>query len=270
MTTMNKLLGTACAAGLLSLLGACGGGGGDNAAAGVVTVPQQQAGPPGTTVAGLYFGTASGGRTLDVLLMPTGQVYAMLGAGTGINSVFFGGGPVTASGFVSSSGGHLSTSSGNPLVAGELSLIGLPRSSISGTLAGTGAGFPATFTASYSTAFEGTANLAALAGTYQGDSAGLGRVINATVTVDAAGLISGESPADGCALSGSLTPIAAANVLDLRITFGTNCPQRGTMTGHAVWRAAVGATPTALTLLASTGDSASAFAQGWVFFGARP
>ncbi len=55
-----------------------------------------------------------------------------------------------------------------------------------------------------------------------------------------------------------------------RITFGTNCPQRGTMTGHAVWRAAVGATPAALTLLASTGDSASAFAQGWVFFGARP
>jgi hypothetical protein len=262
----------ACASGLVALLVACGGGGGDVGSAGANNTPQQQQPAPaaGTTVAGLYFGTASGGRTLDVLLMPTGHVYAMLGAGTGITSVFFGGGPVTASGFVSSSGGHMSTGSGNPLVAGELSLIGLPRSSISGTLAGTGAGFPAPFTASYSTAFEGSASLANLAGTYQGDSAGLGRVINATLTVDAAGLITGESPADHCTLSGSLTPEASANVLALSITFGTGCPQRGTMTGHALWRAAAGATPAALTLLASAGDSGGAFAQGWVFFGSRP
>jgi hypothetical protein len=193
----------------------------------------------------------------------------MLGVGAGITSVFFGSGTPTATGLVTTAGGNMATRAGNPLVPGELTLVGVPRASISGSLSSADAAVPATFTSSYSAAFEGSPVLANLAGTYEGDSAGLGRVINATLTIDGAGNLTGSS-VEGCEHGGSLTPHANANIFELRITFGTACPRQGTLTGHALWTAATPSSRATLTLLAAASEAGTAFTQGWVYFGARP
>lgn len=258
MSRRNKLAWLALAA----LLGACGGGGGDSPAPPLQT--------PAASVAGLYFGTASGGRTFDALILDNGRIYGTLGAGTGISTVFFGSGTVTANGFTSSTGGNLTVNSGAPLVPGAVTLTGVPKTSITGTLTGTGSAFPATFDSTYSATFEGTPSLATVAGSYLGNSSGLGRVINLTLTVDAStGAIAGVS-SDGCTHTGTLTPNASANVYDLSVAFGAGCPFRSTFTGHAIWRAAAGANPAALTAFAAVGSAAtSPFAEGWIFVGGK-
>jgi hypothetical protein len=252
-----------CIAAAAWLGAGCGGGGGDESAP-----AQGQALEP--TVAGLYFGTADGGRFFDALILNNGRMYAMLGTGSGVSAVFFGSGTVTAAGFTSTAGGTLTTNSGDPLAPATVTLSGTPRTSATGTLTGTGPGLPAPFTLRYDASFEGTPEaLAALAGTYQGNSSGLGRPINLDLVLDAAGGFTGTS-SDNCPHTGTLTPSASANVYAVSITFQQGCPRRGPMTGYALWSPPTTATPQAtLTIFTSASDPSSAFALGWVFFGGR-
>ncbi len=225
----------ACVAAAM-LLAACGGGGGGGDAP--PADPQRRS---TASVAGLYTGTAARGGSLDALILGDGRMYAMVGSsgGQGVATIFFGSGTVTASGFTSAVGGNLDTHSGASLTAGSVTLTGQPKTSIAGTLSGNGVPI-VDFDLPYSTAFEGTATLADVAGSYFGDSTGLGRIISASITVDASGAITGESPADGCVHSGTLTPNASANVFDLSLTFGDNCPKKGELRGHALWNPASG------------------------------
>ena len=261
-------LAEACAGlAALALLGACGGGGGGS------ETPTQQ--PNSASVAGLYFGTANpatqGGpqRTFDALILADGRIYGMLGESGGIGTVFFGSGAMNGSSFASSAGGNLATSSGAPLSPATVTFTGVSKTSINGTLSGTGSGMPASFTSSYNAAFEGTpAALSAIAGTYVGNSSGIGRPINLTLTFDGTGAFSGTS-SDNCPHTGTLTPNATANVYNVSITFESGCPRRGGMTGHALWSPASGGTPATLTLFMSASDPNSAFALGWIFIGFR-
>ncbi len=244
-----------------ALLGACGGGGGDTPPAG-----QQQ---PTASVAGLYSGTTSGGRSVDALILGDGRMYAMVGGatGSGIATIFFGSGTVSASGFTSAVGGNLDTHSGAPLATGSASLTGVPKTSIAGTLSDSGAPL-LDFNLPYSARFEGSARLADVAGSYFGDSTGLGRIISASITVDATGAFSGQSPADGCVHSGTLTPNSSANVFDVRIAFGDNCPKRGELRGHALWNAGSGTLPATLTMFASS-DLSRPSPDAWAYFAGR-
>jgi hypothetical protein len=258
-----KQLGTLALAAVAAALVACGGGGGD-------TPPAEPQPPPGASVAGLYTGTATRGRSVDALILGDGRMYAMLGGaagGGGITTIFFGSGTVTASGFTSAVGGTLDTHSGAPLATGSASVTGVPKTSIAGTLSGGGVPL-VDFNLPYSTRFEGTANLADVAGTYLGDSTGLGRIVSARITVGPGGAFTGESPADGCVHSGTLTPHGSANVFDVRILFGDNCPKQGELRGHALWSPASGTLPATLTLFASS-DLSRPRPDAWAYFAGR-
>jgi hypothetical protein len=255
---LGKLAGAVVAA----LLGACGGGGGGGDAP--PAEPQRRT----ASVAGLYSGAAAPGRSVNALILSDGRMYAMVGgAGQGIATIFFGSGTVTDSGFTSAVGGNLDTHSGAPLAAGSVTLTGRPKASIAGTLSGNGVPI-IDLDLRYSTLFEGTATLADVAGSYLGDSTGLGRIISASITVDASGAITGESPADGCVHSGTLTPNASANVFDVRITFGDGCPKKGELRGHALRSAASDTTPATLTMFASS-DLSRPGADAWAYFAVR-
>jgi hypothetical protein len=246
---------------LAALLVGCGGGGGDDAASGAgPVVPGAPTGP----VVGLYLGTTTAGGTFDALILGSGRMYGLLGVNGGITTVFFGDGVVTDTGFASTAGGNLTTNSGKPLGAATVSLTGVPKTSITGTLAGSGPGFPATFTSTYRASFEGTPALATVAGTYEGDSSGLGRIAGLTLTVASNGDITGVS-ADLCEHTGKAVPDASANVYDITMTFGAGCPKQGTFTGHAILSAASGANPATLTMLAATSN----FGEGWIFVGGK-
>lgn len=252
----------ACVAAAM-LLAACGGGGGGDAPP---ADPQRRS---TASVAGLYTGTAARGGSLDALILGDGRMYAMVGSsgGQGVATIFFGSGTVTGSGFTSAVGGNLDTHSGASLTAGSVTLTGQPKTSIAGTLSGNGVPI-VDFDLPYSTAFEGTATLADVAGSYFGDSTGLGRIISASITVDASGAITGESPADGCVHSGTLTPNASANVFDLSLTFGDNCPKKGELRGHALWNPASGTAPATLTMFASS-DLSRPSPDAWAYFAGK-
>lgn len=252
MRHLKTLPGLAMAA----LVAGCGGGGGD--------APAPASGTP--TVAGLYFGTtAAAGGTFDALVLDSGRIYGMLGVSAGsLDTIFIGTGTVTASGFTSAAGGNLDTHSGLMSQPAAITLTGTPKASISGSFTGTGSGVPATFNSSYRSSFEGTATLANLAGTYGGNSVGLGRGVLLTIVIGADGRFAGTS-VEPCLHTGTFVPNAGANVYDVTVTFGAGCPKAGSMTGHAVWQAATASLPATLTVLASNSD----FSDGWLFFGPK-
>jgi hypothetical protein len=135
---------------------------------------------------------------------------------------------------------------------------------ISGTLSSVAVN--ATFTANYRSSFEGPPTLASVVGTYAGQFAGLGPgdgfLLN--LTVNAAGDLSGTT-ASGCNHTGRLTPDSKVNVYAVTVTFAGGCRKQGTLAGHALWQAAVGASPPTLTIFAISGD----FRDGWLFLGGK-
>lgn len=79
---------------------------------------------------------------------------------------------------------------------------------------------PAEFTTLYRTAYNNNLTLAHLTGTYQGSvTTGTGKR-SATLTVDAAGAITGNDNR-GCSVTGTATPRSRGNVFDLALTWGT-------------------------------------------------
>jgi hypothetical protein len=280
---------------LAALLGACGGGGGGGESeTQVTTATPGPAVPPSTpampvtpdapvtpeapvtpipppaapatpTVAGLYFGTTTAaGGTFDALILDSGRMYGMQGTNGGIDNVFFGNGTVTATGYASTTGATLSTSSGLSTTPASVTLTGAPKSVITGTMSSAAAA--ATFTANYRSSFEEKPALATVVGTYGGQFSGLGPgdgfLLN--LAVDAAGEVSGTT-ASGCRHTGKLTPDAGVNVYAVTVTFAVGCRKQGTLAGHAMWQAAVGSAPATLTIFAIAGD----FRDGWIFLGGR-
>ena len=236
---------------LAALLAGCGGGG---AGSGPVVPP-----PVVGSVAGLYLGTASGGRTFDVLVLDSGRFYGMLGTNAGgLTNVYIGTGAVTATSFNST------TASDFPLLGGAfksatLTSTGVPKASLTGTLSG-----GITFSSSYDPSFEAAPSLATVAGTYRGDASGPEGVGLLTATIDAAGAVTATTL--GCSLTGTVTPHAGANVYDITFTFGAGCKARGTLGGHGLLNTTPGPPAlTRITVILTSGD----FAEGLVFIGSK-
>jgi len=92
------------------------------------------------------------------------------------------------------------------------------------------------FTSTSDADAESTPNLTQVTGTYTGLRADHQTV---TVTVDAAGTLSGDST-DGCTVAGTLSPRAHGNVFQTSVTFRGGACRQGTetVTGVALYDAA--------------------------------
>jgi hypothetical protein len=132
---------------------------------------------------------------------------------------------------------------------------------LNGTLA-CGAGGTASFTSTYNAAFEQAPSLAALAGTFTGQVASSAGIQNATLTVSSTGAVSGN--AQGCIVSGSVSPRTDGNAFNGTISFGlTPCLLAGqTFTGIAFFDAP------AKRLLAAAPNAARS--TGMLFVGVKP
>jgi hypothetical protein len=246
-----RVLGAA----LVCLLAGCGGGGGD-------------APPPATTTTtesaqGLWIGTTNTDRAITGLVFSDGTYYVLyspIADPTLIAGVVQGTGAVSGSTFSSSDARDFSLERSNVLACSVSASIAT-KQTFNGSLA-CGAAGTTSFTSTYNTAFEQAPSLAALAGTFTGQVASSAGIQNATVTISATGAISGN--AQGCIVSGSVTPRTDGNAFNQTITFGpAPCLFAGqTFTGIAFFD-----TPTKRLFAAAPNASRT---NGVLFVGAKP
>lgn len=216
-------------------LTACGGGGssstaGDNGGSGAGNaVAAGATGGVTGSPAGLYHGTTSNGRSISGIVLENGE-YWLLYSPVGNPNLIAG----ADQGHASFTGG---TFSSGDLKDFNLEGLGISNGTVSGTYAPASniAGSVAfsssvvNFSASYDTAFSAPTNQAAVAGNYSGLAAVVGGTEPATLTVTAAGALSGVSQR-GCRFSGAAIPRATGNVYSVSVTFAGGVCANGTST----------------------------------------
>lgn len=225
---------------------ACGGGGGSGAG-GDTPAPQN--------LAGLWDGTTSNGRVLSAMTLSDGTTWALytpIGGGNTIAGVVQG----NINGAARDFNFELNT-----ITDGTLSANITPKQSISGTVSGAGGSL--SFTGNYDADFEKTPSLAALAGTFTGQSRAAAGVETATVTVDANGAITGTS-VSGCSYTGTATPRTDGNAFNISVTFAGGVCALGTstVTGVAFFDA------TEKSLIGAGLNSTKS--DGFLFLGIKP
>ncbi|MGF6370907.1 hypothetical protein OKW40_003657 [Paraburkholderia sp. RAU6.4a] len=210
----------AIAAGVSLILAACGGGGGDGGGSSVAA----SATPNPAPATGQYAGTING-RQATVLVMDDGRSYTKYSV-AGQPTVIAG----VVAGTVSSSSGNLSGTGIDYNLEGQ----GANSVTVTGTYAAKQSmkatvaypnGVESDFSGNYDSSYDAVPSQAAVTGTFSGQSAtnlnilgGVSRA-NVTLTVDAAGNITGISPY--CSFTGTIKPHATGNVYDITLTFGT-------------------------------------------------
>jgi hypothetical protein len=207
----RKLLALAAAS---VLVAGCGGGGGDS------DPPPAAA----SSAEGLYSGTTTTGRTVTGLVLDDGTYYVLyssVGSSTAIAGVVQGTGTSNAGTFSSSNARDFNLE-GLGVLSASVSASYVARQSLNGTVSYS-AGGTTSFSSTYNADYDAVPSLTALAGTFSGQVASSAGAENATVTLSAAGAISG-SGASGCAVSGSAAPRARGNVFNISLTFaGAPC-----------------------------------------------
>jgi hypothetical protein len=185
---------------------------------GVVSV-----GGPSFVAQGHWVQTDSTGKTVDVLVLETGEIWSINSKSGGVNK--FSNGVVAAAGdSLAGTAADYSVSTGTVVDATVISATVVPLSTISGT--STNSSGTKSFILSYDASF-GAANLARLAGSYGwSNSGGTG-----ALTIGSAGLldtITGAftSVAGVCHFSGIIAPRASGkNIYNLYATFTSGlCP----------------------------------------------
>jgi hypothetical protein len=206
---MRTVRGLSGAVFSLLLVVGCGGGGGDS-----------DAQVAATSAEGLYSGTTSTGRNIIGVVLDNGTYYVLystVGSATTIAGVVQGTGTSDAGSFSSSNARDFYIE-GSDVFAATVSAIYVEKQSLNGTVSYSSGG-STSFTSTYNADYETVPSLAALAGTFSGQVASSEGTENATVTVSAAGAISGLG-SSGCAVSGSASPRTRGNVFNLSLTFG--------------------------------------------------
>jgi hypothetical protein len=204
MVNAARVLGAA----LACLLASCGGGG-------------DSPPPAAESAQGLWIGTTNTNRAVNGLVLSDGTYYVLyspVGAGntTAIAGVVQGNGAVRGSTFSSSNARDFNLET-LAVVSCSVSAGVVTKQSLNGSISCGPAG-GASFTSTYDVAYEARPSLAAVAGTFTGQVGSSAGVQNATVTVSAAGVISGTS--GGCAVSGTAAPRTDANAFNVTITYG--------------------------------------------------
>ncbi len=199
---------------------ACGGGYGERD---VASLPQ----PTATSAEGRWTGTTLTGRAVAGLVLDDGSYWLFYSARDNPNILA---GLVQGIGTShSGSFGSSNTRDFNLEDAGirAATMHGsyVPNKSFQGTIAYFN-GDTESFTSTSDADAESAPNLTQVAGTYSGLRTDKNTV---TVTVDAAGAISGHST-DGCTVAGTLSPRAKGNVFHTLVTFGGGACRQGTET----------------------------------------
>lgn len=213
----------------LSALAACGGGGdGDGAnesAGGSVAAG---------TAEGLYFGTTAIGQSVTGLVLDNGNYWVLYSEEN--NSAAIAG---VIQGSSSSSGGAFTSTDGRDFNFEGLGINGVSiagtyaaKQSIAGNL-NYGRGQPTSFSATYDARYTEPASLAAVAGSYAGQSATAGENEPASFTVSATGAVSGTG-ATGCRFTGTVAPRGAVAVYDLSLSFLGGICEQGTATINGI------------------------------------
>lgn len=233
----------------------CGGGGGGGGSSPA----------PATSAEGLWVGTTSNGRTIAGFVLGDDTywvLYSLIGNSAVIAGAVQGNGTSQGGSFTSSNGKDFNLE-GLGVNDVTVSASYMMKQSFNGTIRYTATGDQVTFTSSYDSDYDLTPSLAALAGTYSGSAATTGGTESATVTISAAGAISGNS-AGGCNFSGSASPRTRGNVYDVSVTFAGGTCANGTNTVTGVANFDV---PTKQINSAALN---SARTNGFIFVGTKP
>lgn len=243
----------------------CGGGGGSAGASPFGATPSPSPSPspspaPAASAEGLWVGSTSLGFDLTLLVLETGDSWAVYRSATGIAGVVhaqqsWDGSTVQGNGF------DYSVANRARFTAG-LSARYTAKGTQDGTL--TSNAVPSTYTTTYSTDYDQPATTAAIAGTWSLSAFTLAGATTATVQLAPEGTFAGTDP--NCTSSGALAPRSGnRNAYTLTATFaGAACPFDGeTLTGVATLVS--DGTLRRLTLLALPADAG----DGWFASGAR-
>lgn len=204
------------------LVGGCGGGGGGGSSAPPAVV---------STAEGMWTGTTSSNRTVNGFVLDDGTYWVLYSAANNSNTIAGG-----VQGSSTSNNGNFTSTNAKDF---NLEGLGILNATISGSYFAKQSlngliNYPTlaqnvTFTSTYNASYDATASLANLAGTYTGTGAVVGGTETATLTITAAGAVTGNG-VSGCQFSGTATPRSKGNVYNLSITFGGGVCSNGTNT----------------------------------------
>ena len=242
----------------LMLLAGCGGGGGGGGSS--ATSPS-----PAATAEGLWSGTTSTSRTVTGIVLDTGTYWVLYSSANNsatIAGVIEGTG-TSLNGSFSSSDARDFNLEGLGVNTATVSATYNAKQTLNGSVTYPSLNQSSTFTSTYNTAYDQAPSLATIAGTYSGSAAVIGGSESATVTVSAAGAVSGAG-ASGCQFTGTAAAHAHGNVYDLSVTFGGAPCINGTstVTGIGYFNA------TTKTLYSAALNSARS--NGFIFVGTKP
>jgi hypothetical protein len=209
---------------------ACGGGYG---LSDVSSLPQ----PTATSAEGRWTGTTATGRTVAGLVLEDSSYWLFYTARDNphILAGLVQGTGTSHSGSFGSSNSRDFNLEGTGIRAATMRGGYVPNKSFTGTIAYV-TGDTESFTSTHDADSESAPNLTLVAGTYAGLRSDNHTV---TVTVDAAGTLSGHST-DGCTVAGTLSPRAKGNVFHTSLTFEGGACRQGTetVTGMAFYDSA--------------------------------
>jgi hypothetical protein len=178
--------------------------------------------PTVATAEGLWEGYTSTSRAAAAIILDDGTYYVLYSTQASDSTIA---GVVQGTG-ISSNGSFTSSNArdfnfeGSGVTSGSVSAQFVPKNSMAGTLASS-LGM-ATFTATYNPDYDHPASLAQLAGQYSGQAMVSAGIQTASLTINAAGQISGSG--QDCSFTGNATPRGSVNVFNLSVTFGGgNC-----------------------------------------------
>jgi len=238
-------------------LSACSDGGGDNPA----SPPSASA----TSAEGLWNGTTNSGRSVAGLVLNDGTywfLYTLIGNPSVVAGVVQGNSS-SQNGLITSSNTKDFNLEGLGILNASINGSYVMKQSLNGTIVIANNGGQSTFTTTYDTDYDIVPNAAILAGTYTGSTATNGGVETVTVTVSAAGSISGSS-LGGCAFTGSSAPRTSGNAYDVSVTFAGGVCSNGTNTVNGV------AFFDAATKKLYSAALNSTRTNGFVFIGTKP
>lgn len=235
MTRKVLTLGSLCAALLLS---GCGSDSGSGSAPGATVPPPTTTAPAG--VQGSWRGSINSptpsSRLLEAIVLDDGTLwmaYSTSADASQTDALINAAGIIKGQGTPDEAGGVFAVTN-----ARQISLEDNKRTGVDVTSSFiTGSSFngsitrdegpvttqlpsPAEFTTLYRTAYNNNLTLAHLTGSYQGSvTTGTGKR-SASLSIDAAGAVTGNDNA-GCTLTGKVTPRSRGNVFDLSLTWGS-------------------------------------------------
>ena len=219
--------------GMVGLLAACGGGGGGGTSAatgggstgggGTVTPT-----PVPTVAAGWWTGSTDDHRTLTGLVFGDGSfsiLYSAQDAPDSVAGLVQGTGAGVDGAFNSTATVDFSLADGT-VTATQLSATVVAAQRFEGNLS---VDAPA-FSMTYNPAYERTASLDDVAGSYDAQAARPDDSLSVALTIDAQGALSGSGT--GCRVDGTLTPRSDANAYDIVLAFsGDDCSSNATAFG---------------------------------------